>query len=151
ANERMGAPLCVAATRYDLARLLLARGAANDRARARECLEAAAATARQLGLKALEERTEAIMKETGLVRAPAGEGPAAPPERDVRLLALELGRACAERLDLDELCRFVTAKCREVLDAEGAAVLLIDRHSGEFHFPYAADDDAGVASRLQAL
>jgi Nif-specific regulatory protein len=68
---------------------------------------------------------------------------------DRRLLALELGRAFTERLDLDDLIPFVIAKCRELLNAESAAVLLIDPERNEFYFPCAVDENPAVAARLQ--
>jgi tetratricopeptide (TPR) repeat protein len=55
-NERMGARPWAAHTRYDLARMLLARDGPGDRERANELLGRALATARELGMVALEEK-----------------------------------------------------------------------------------------------
>jgi signal transduction histidine kinase len=66
-------------------------------------------------------------------------------------LLYELGCAFAERIELDELIPLVMAKCREVLDAEGAAVLLLDAARNELYFPYAADEDASAAAQLRQL
>src|SRR5262249_31241515 len=42
-------------------------------------------------------------------------------------------------------------KCREVLDAEGASVLLLDPATDELYFPYVADEQPDVAERLARL
>src|SRR5206468_2910635 len=121
--------------------------------RARTMLQAAHAAAHEFGMKTLEERTRDLADQHGVALG-ADAAPLAAPApiaRDLRLLAMELGRGCAERLELDELIPFATGKCREALDAESAAVLLIDRQRDEFYFPHAADDDAAVVTRLQSL
>jgi len=66
-------------------------------------------------------------------------------------LLYELGCAFAARIDLDELSAFIVQKCREVLDAEGAAILLCDRERNELYFPYVADVDAGAGARVRSL
>ena len=66
-------------------------------------------------------------------------------------LLYELGCAFAARIDLDELSAFVVQKCREVLDAEGAAILLCDRERNELYFPYVADVDATAGARVRNL
>lgn len=66
-------------------------------------------------------------------------------------LLYDLGCAFASRTDLDELLPLIIAKCREALEAEGAAVLLIDRLRNEFYFPYISDTDKEVARRLEAM
>src|SRR5882724_4070953 len=66
-------------------------------------------------------------------------------------LLYDLGCAFAARLDLDELVPLVVAKCREVLDAEGAAVLLLDRERHELYFPYVAEENPAVGARLTQL
>jgi Nif-specific regulatory protein len=63
-------------------------------------------------------------------------------------LLYDLGCAFAARLELDELIPLVISKCREVLEAEGAAILLLDRDRGELYFPYVAEADPEVASSL---
>ena len=68
----------------------------------------------------------------------------------VRLL-YELGCAFAARLELDELLPLVVTKCREALEAEGVAVLLLDAERDELYFPYVAEEDREVAARLAAL
>jgi Nif-specific regulatory protein len=63
-------------------------------------------------------------------------------------LLYELGCAFASRLELDELLPLVVEKCRDMIQAEGAAVLLLDSDADELYFPYAASDDPEVAARL---
>jgi transcriptional regulator with GAF, ATPase, and Fis domain len=66
-------------------------------------------------------------------------------------LIYELGNAFACQLELDPLLKLVTEKCREVLDAEGAAILLLDPQRQELYFPYLAELDPEVARRLAPL
>jgi transcriptional regulator with GAF, ATPase, and Fis domain len=66
-------------------------------------------------------------------------------------LIYELDNAFACQLDLDPLLELVTQKCREVLEAEGAAILLLDSSGEELYFPYLADLDPEVARRLAGL
>jgi Nif-specific regulatory protein len=63
-------------------------------------------------------------------------------------LIYELGNAFAGRLELVPLIELVTGKCREVLDADGVAVLLLDPQAQELYFPYISDRDPKVAERL---
>jgi Nif-specific regulatory protein len=63
-------------------------------------------------------------------------------------LLYELGCAFASRLELDELLALVVEKCRDMVQAEGAAVLLLDRDADELYFPYAASEDPEVGARL---
>jgi len=69
-------------------------------------------------------------------------------DRSPLRLAYEVGRAFAGRLQLEELIPFAIDRCREVLDAEGVAVLLYDRETDELYFPYAAEQDPAVAARI---
>jgi len=63
-------------------------------------------------------------------------------------LIYELGHTFASRLDLDDLLGLVVRKCREVFDAEGVSVLLLDPARNEFYFPYFSDLDPKVSARL---
>ena len=63
-------------------------------------------------------------------------------------LIYELGNAFASRLELVPLIELVTRKCREVLDADGVAVMLLDAERKELYFPYFSDRDPKVAERL---
>ena len=73
------------------------------------------------------------------------------PERERLRLLYDLGCAIAARIELADLLAFVVTQCREVLDAGGASVLLLDPASGELYFPYVADEDPAVADRLRTL
>jgi Nif-specific regulatory protein len=63
----------------------------------------------------------------------------------------DLGLAFAARIELDELIPLVVTKCRELLDAEGASVLLLDAAGAELFFPFVAEEDPEVAERLLRL
>ena len=63
----------------------------------------------------------------------------------------ELGRAFAARTDLDELCRLVTEKCADVLDAEGVSILLLDAEKDELFFPFVTNANPEAAARLREL
>jgi Nif-specific regulatory protein len=63
----------------------------------------------------------------------------------------DLGCAFAARVEIDQLIPFVVAKCREVLDAEGASVLLLDQEHNELYFPYISEENPEVAERLARL
>jgi transcriptional regulator with GAF, ATPase, and Fis domain len=66
-------------------------------------------------------------------------------------LIYELGNAFASRLERDDLLGLVVRKCREVFDAEGVSVLLLDHERDEFYFPYFSDLDPNVAKRLMEM
>lgn len=71
--------------------------------------------------------------------------------RDPRRLAYELGRAFATHTRMEQLVPFTVATCREVLNAEGAALMLLDKERDQLYFPHVADADPAVAERLAAL
>jgi len=52
-------------------------------------------------------------------------------------------------LQLDEVVAVVITKCREVLGAEAASILLFDPERNELYFPYTAEVDAAAAARLR--
>ena len=56
-------------------------------------------------------------------------------------LVSELAATFAAQLDLDALLALVVSRCAEVLDAEGASVLLLDERGEELRFPHVAADD----------
>jgi Nif-specific regulatory protein len=66
-------------------------------------------------------------------------------------LLYELGCAFAARIELDELIPLVVAKCREVLNAEGISVLLLDQEHNQLYFPYVAQADPKTTERLSSL
>ena len=61
-HERIGAPAWLARTRLEWARMLFARGQPGDPERARELLDQALATARDLGLGNVERRAAALLR-----------------------------------------------------------------------------------------
>ncbi len=79
------------------------------------------------------------------------EGSTATNRPDRFALLYELGCAFAARIELDELIPLVVAKCREVLDAEGISVLLLDPEHSELYFPYVSQVDPAVVERLRKL
>jgi transcriptional regulator with GAF, ATPase, and Fis domain len=66
-------------------------------------------------------------------------------------MVYELGTMFTARLGLDELIPLVISKCREVLDADGVSVQLLDEERNELYFPYVSEDDPEVARRLIGL
>src|SRR6202162_3242017 len=60
----------------------------------------------------------------------------------------ELGNRFTAHLGLEELLPLVVSKCREVLDAGGVSVLLLDEERNELYFPYVSEEDPEVARRL---
>ena len=74
-----------------------------------------------------------------------------PASRDLRTRVLyDLAREFAAQLELDQLLPLITSKCREVLDAEGVAILLLDRERGDLYFPYYSQRDPKVGAKLAA-
>lgn len=62
----------------------------------------------------------------------------------------DVTRRLATFTDLDDLLSFATRRAREVFDAEGCSLLLLDREHEEFFFPIAsqAESRPGAAERL---
>jgi class 3 adenylate cyclase/DNA-binding CsgD family transcriptional regulator len=96
-NARMGARPWLAHTQHDYAAMLLARGQTADRERAAALLNEALAVARDLGMRALEER---IVGRLGETATPPKAAPAYPDEltpREVAVLRLiAIGRSNAD-------------------------------------------------------
>jgi transcriptional regulator with GAF, ATPase, and Fis domain len=63
----------------------------------------------------------------------------------------DLAREFAAQLDLDQLLPLIVNKCREVLDAEGVSVFLLDRERGELYSPYNSQVDPEVAARMTGV
>jgi hypothetical protein len=74
-----------------------------------------------------------------------------PVSRDPRLLAYELGQAFGAHRKVPELIAFAVARCRELLKAEGVAILLLDRENDELYFPYSAEEDPLIAAHLSHI
>lgn len=68
-------------------------------------------------------------------------------------LLYEMNRRLAVFTDLDELLRYATRRTRELFEAEGCAVLLVDAARREFHFPIASQSESrgSSAARLEDL
>ena len=66
-------------------------------------------------------------------------------------LLYDLGCAFAARIELDELIPLVVEKCRDVLDAEGISVLLLDHENNQLYFPYVSQVDPEILKRLLSL
>jgi hypothetical protein len=69
-------------------------------------------------------------------------------DSDPRHLAAEIGRAFAERRQLDELIPFAIARCRAALDAESVVVLLLDGERNELYCPLLASPDRASGSAV---
>jgi Nif-specific regulatory protein len=76
---------------------------------------------------------------------PAGNRP------DRFALLYDLGCAFAARIELSELLPLIVTKCREVLNAEGISILLLDPEHNELYFPYVSLADPAIAERLRKL
>ena len=78
----------------------------------------------------------------GLIMASVGE----------RLhLLYELNRGLTSFTDMDGLLRYVTDRARELFNAEGCALLLLDRRRGEFYFPVASESKKVHEIRLATV
>ncbi|MGH7818217.1 MAG: ATP-binding protein, partial [Candidatus Binatia bacterium] len=75
-NRRMGFTVCLAETRLDYGRMLLARGAPGDREKGLELLDEALRTARELGMKRVEGKAEALKADA--TRRAGSEAPRRP-------------------------------------------------------------------------
>jgi GAF domain-containing protein len=65
-------------------------------------------------------------------------------------LLYEVNRRLATFTELDELLRYATRRARELLNAEGCAILLLDEGRREFYFPVASQSESrkGAEARL---
>ena len=66
-------------------------------------------------------------------------------------LMLELTRGFNAHTDLETLLPFVIHRCREVMNAEGCSLLLVDEESQELYFPVTSNRTPGVDARLEGL
>ena len=67
------------------------------------------------------------------------------------MLVYELGNMFTARLGLEELIPLVISKCREILNAGGVSLLLLDEERDELYFPYVSEDDPEAARLLSGL
>jgi GAF domain-containing protein len=65
----------------------------------------------------------------------------------------EVNRRLATFANLDDLLAYATSRTRELFEAEGCSLLLVDEHRREFRFPVASQSAAAVvsASRLSEV
>ncbi len=63
-------------------------------------------------------------------------------------LLYEVSLAFSARTELGELIPVVIEKSREMLDAAGSSVVLLDEERNELYFPFVADSDPAAAARL---
>jgi two-component system, NtrC family, response regulator GlrR len=66
-------------------------------------------------------------------------------------LLYDLSCAFGAQLDLEQLIPMVVTRCREVLGAEGASVLLLDHATGDLFFPYVSELDPQVERQLLGM
>ena len=65
-------------------------------------------------------------------------------------LLADVSRSLATFTDIDELVHFATQRTRELFEAEGCALLLLDEARRELSFPVASQRQAGVAATALA-
>jgi len=66
-------------------------------------------------------------------------------------LLLELSRGFNAHTELDTLLPAVIARTREVLNAEGSSLLLVDDEAEELYFPLTSSQSAGVDAQLEEV
>jgi len=73
------------------------------------------------------------------------------PEIEKLRFLYDLGCALAARHDVEGLVATAIARCRELIDAESVAVLLLDESTNELYFPYSTGSDPSLAGRLATV
>ncbi len=66
-------------------------------------------------------------------------------------LLYEVSRSLHARIELQDLLPFVVEKTKELLDAEGCSVILLDETGRELYFPFVSPESSIVAERLRRL
>ncbi len=66
-------------------------------------------------------------------------------------LLYEFSRSLHELIELDDLLAAVVEKTKNLLDAEGCSVILLDESGTQLYFPYTNPETPEVAERLQSL
>ncbi len=61
-------------------------------------------------------------------------------------LLYDVTRRLATFHELDEVVRYATRRVRELFNAEGCALILLDRERGDLYFPVASQKDSGTMS-----
>jgi Nif-specific regulatory protein len=83
------------------------------------------------------------------------EARSGPAERTPGAAQLELlyavSRSLHARIELDDLLPFVVEKTKELLEAEGCSVILLDETGRELYFPWVSPENTTIAARLRQL
>ncbi len=66
-------------------------------------------------------------------------------------LLYAVSRSLHALIELDELLPAVVDKTKQLLEAEGCSLLLLDDSGNELYFPYTSPENAAVAERLKTL
>lgn len=70
--------------------------------------------------------------------------------RQLQLL-FDVSRSLHSLIDLDALLAEVVEKTKELLDAEGCSVILLDDGGRELYFPFVSPESSGVADKLRRV
>ncbi len=70
---------------------------------------------------------------------------------DQLLLLYEVSRSLHSLIELDELLPAVVEKTKDLLDAEGCSLILLDPVDNELYFPFVSPENTEVAERLRHL
>ena len=96
-DSKTGARAWLAHTRYEYARMLLACNRRDNRQKAASLLSEALTTARELGMRSLEERTADLLRQVGSLPSKTLEYPDGLTQREVEVLRLiALGKSNQE-------------------------------------------------------
>src|SRR6266852_1820187 len=66
-------------------------------------------------------------------------------------LLYDLSRSLHALIEINDLLPFVVDKTKELLDAEGCSVILLDETGRELYFPYVSPESTEIADRLRQL
>jgi len=66
-------------------------------------------------------------------------------------LLYDVSRSLHSLIDLNELLAWVVEKSKELLDADGSSVILLDETGRELYFPYVSPEHSEIADRLKQL
>src|SRR5574340_824223 len=66
-------------------------------------------------------------------------------------LLYDVSRSLHGRIEIADLLPFVVDKTKELLDAEGCSVILLDDGGRELYFPFVSPESTAVADRLRQL
>lgn len=83
--------------------------------------------------------------------ANANQDPGTREEQGRYGLLLALTRGFNAHTELDTLLPFVIQRCREVLNAEGCSLLLVDEETQELYFPVTSSRTPGIDAQLEGL